>query len=244
VYDTETGLYYLQTRYYDPAIGRFICTDGYASTGQGLLGTNMFAYCNNNPVNMVDSNGEEAIAIVAVATIGGLFCVAAFAVTYVSSTEAKIGWKGFCKGLSDTLSDLKDTVVDTFNKCSIVLAPTVNQITSKTVNEDVQRRLVKVNVASKNYRTPTELHHIVAKNAVAARYARNILKKLGISINGVHNTVLLRTEVHRRLHTEIYYIWVNATIGGAYASAYGVDSLQRNNVIAALWYMKLALQAM
>ena len=108
----------------------------------------------------------------------------------------------------------------------------------------MQRRLVKVNVVSKNYRTPTELHHIVAKNAAAARYARNILKKLGININGIHNTVPLRTEVHRRLHTEIYYIWVNATIGGAYNSAYGVESLQRNNVIAALWYMKLALQAM
>ena len=49
-YDTETGLYYLQSRYYDPEIGRFISPDSYASTGQGILGTNMFAYCGNNPV--------------------------------------------------------------------------------------------------------------------------------------------------------------------------------------------------
>lgn len=44
VYDTESTLYYLQSRYYDPDIGRFINADAYATTGQGLLGNNMFAY--------------------------------------------------------------------------------------------------------------------------------------------------------------------------------------------------------
>ena len=54
----ETGLYYLQSRYYNPTIGRFINADNYPSTGQGLLGNNMFAYCNNNPVTREDRNGE------------------------------------------------------------------------------------------------------------------------------------------------------------------------------------------
>ncbi len=49
-YDTHTGLYYLQSRYYDPEMGRFISPDCYVSTGQGLLGNNMYIYCNNNPV--------------------------------------------------------------------------------------------------------------------------------------------------------------------------------------------------
>ena len=49
-YDNETGFYYLQSRYYDPANRRFISADAYASTGQGFLGTNMFAYCNNKPI--------------------------------------------------------------------------------------------------------------------------------------------------------------------------------------------------
>ena len=57
VYDTETGLYYLQTRYYNPEWGRFINADGYTSTGQGLLGNNMFAYCLNNPVLLYDPSG-------------------------------------------------------------------------------------------------------------------------------------------------------------------------------------------
>ena len=56
-YDDDTGLYYLNTRYYDPSMGRFINADIYVSTGQGIIGNNMYAYCNNNPVMYVDING-------------------------------------------------------------------------------------------------------------------------------------------------------------------------------------------
>ena len=62
VYDSETGLYYLQSRYYDPEICRFINADGYASTGQGLLGGNVFAYCLNNPTYATDRNGRFPVA--------------------------------------------------------------------------------------------------------------------------------------------------------------------------------------
>ena len=53
----ESGLYYLQSRYYNPEIGRFINADGFVSTGQGPLGNNMFAYCLNNPANYYDPCG-------------------------------------------------------------------------------------------------------------------------------------------------------------------------------------------
>ena len=67
-YDAETGFYYLQSRYYDPAIGRFINADSYASTdATGLLSTNMFAYCENDPVNKSDPTGEVAPILVAMA---------------------------------------------------------------------------------------------------------------------------------------------------------------------------------
>ena len=57
-YDNETGFYYLQSRYYDPANRRFISADVYASTGQGFVGTNMFAYCNNRPIINSDPSGH------------------------------------------------------------------------------------------------------------------------------------------------------------------------------------------
>lgn len=63
VYDVGTGLYYLQSRYYDPQVGRFINADGLASTGQGLLGNNMFVYCLNNPGNCLDSSGARCVAV-------------------------------------------------------------------------------------------------------------------------------------------------------------------------------------
>ena len=59
-YDSETGLYYLQSRYYDPQVKRFVNADGYASTGQRYIGYNMFAYCNNSPVSSADKTATSA----------------------------------------------------------------------------------------------------------------------------------------------------------------------------------------
>ena len=71
-YDTESGLYYLQSRYYNPQWGRFLNADGYVSTGTGILSYNMYAYCNNNPVMFTDPTGELIglfLTIVAVTTL-------------------------------------------------------------------------------------------------------------------------------------------------------------------------------
>ena len=57
-YDVETGLYYLQTRYYDPQTGRFISMDSIDYLDPETIGgANLFAYCRNNPVMRVDPSG-------------------------------------------------------------------------------------------------------------------------------------------------------------------------------------------
>ena len=66
-FDAETEFYYLNTRYYDPYVCRFINADAFVYTGQGIIGNNMFAYCLNNPVNYEDSDGEMAAAVGALA---------------------------------------------------------------------------------------------------------------------------------------------------------------------------------
>ena len=60
-WDEETGMYYLESRYYDPEIRRFISADNVVITS--LAGTNLYMYCGNNPVNMTDPSGHFAIAV-------------------------------------------------------------------------------------------------------------------------------------------------------------------------------------
>ena len=63
-YDTETKLYYLKTRYYDPEIGRFITIDDVTYLAPDTInGLNLYAYCNNNPVMRVDPEGNSSISM-------------------------------------------------------------------------------------------------------------------------------------------------------------------------------------
>ena len=60
-YDTETRLYYLKNRYYDPAVKRFLNVDGLVSTSVEDAAKNMFAYCLNNPVIYADPDGKMTV---------------------------------------------------------------------------------------------------------------------------------------------------------------------------------------
>ena len=75
-YDSETGFYYLQSRYYDPENHRFINADSYASTDSGdAIACNMFAYCGNNPVMRGDEDGEvwsKLVCMLVGAAVGAL----------------------------------------------------------------------------------------------------------------------------------------------------------------------------
>lgn len=99
VYDFETGLYYLQSRYYNPQIGRFLNADGQLTNGS-LTGINLFTYCGNNPVNRGDFTGEDwthwiigaaivvGLGLLTVATCGGSLAFAATSVCLVANGVA------------------------------------------------------------------------------------------------------------------------------------------------------------
>ena len=77
-YDVETGFYYLQTRYYDPTICRFINADNYELISQlaGSKELNMYAYCRNNPIMYTDATGEGwilALILIGSAVAGGIW---------------------------------------------------------------------------------------------------------------------------------------------------------------------------
>ena len=86
-YDNETGFYYLQSRYYNPAIHRWINSDSLIGQAENIQGTNLFSYCFNNPVNMTDSTGNWP----KLSTIFAAVAVAAVAVAAVAVTVATCG---------------------------------------------------------------------------------------------------------------------------------------------------------
>jgi RHS repeat-associated protein len=65
-FDPDTGLVYFGGRFYDPEIGRFITQD------PGKQGLNWYVYCFNNPLKMIDPNGENAIIVNDRSPVGGL----------------------------------------------------------------------------------------------------------------------------------------------------------------------------
>ena len=85
-YDTETGLYYLNARYYNAERGRFINADGIVSTPGELLSENMFAYCSNNPVNFWDPSGKFLFALPFI--VAAVFVVIVAVVTFIAIKEA------------------------------------------------------------------------------------------------------------------------------------------------------------
>lgn len=107
-YDTETRLYYLQTRYYDPEVGRFISQDDvdYAEP-EVINGLNLYAYCGNNPVMNVDPNGTwffTFLAILAGLLLGGVIS-GVNSVMNASENEDKFGafLGGFVNGVFSSL---------------------------------------------------------------------------------------------------------------------------------------------
>ena len=97
VYDEETGLYYLRNRYYKPAWRRFINADNHDLPSQfreTLGNKNLYEYCNNNPLNKLDSTGNFGLLIgMAVGAIAGAIVsgVVSAASQYVS--EGKVDWE-------------------------------------------------------------------------------------------------------------------------------------------------------
>ena len=97
VYDTESGLYYVSSRYYDPEIGRFINADDVDLLGANgdFASLNLFVYCGNNPVSREDPSGGLWVTAGLMA-VGGLIGAAISAVSSAVTQQALTGtvnWK-------------------------------------------------------------------------------------------------------------------------------------------------------
>ena len=114
-YDTETGFYYLQSRYYDPVTCRFINADSYINANGDLVGYNMYAYCSNNPVMGIDPSGEIGWFIKALINI-----TVNVAITYVSAkiTGQEYDWSDLTLAV---VSGIADTVTGKAKNASAII---------------------------------------------------------------------------------------------------------------------------
>ena len=113
-YDFETNLYYLNSRYYDPQIGRFINADDISTldvTQIALNGLNLYAYCLNNPVNETDENGYFLLWLFLTAIFAGVIISAGTSIISQGINNGweninwwQVGWDALMGGISGALS--------------------------------------------------------------------------------------------------------------------------------------------
>ena len=171
-FDAETGLYYLLSRYYDPETGRFISPDNDTVLNmdyENIVQYNLYAYCFNNPINMVDDGGywptwlKKAVAVVAVAavvvtaavvtvstfgagSVAGVAAISATATlaartTEVAALQVKKG-KQEGKSGSQIAKDTFESIFD--NGDEIVGITPVTKATSVTANHLLSKEIAKL----------------------------------------------------------------------------------------------------
>ena len=122
VWDTESERYYVSSRYFKPEFIRWSNADGNVSTGQGVIGCNMYAYCNNNPVIFKDPSGHAMMWVLIMALgmatiLGGCAKTEPEPLPYKSADEA-------AKAFSEQV----------YSSCSYIRHEYATEIYSLTVN--------------------------------------------------------------------------------------------------------------
>ena len=119
-YDTETGLYYLQSRYYDATLCRFLNRDNvnYLEP-ESIHGLNLYTYCNNNPIMFADPSGHFAMPNWLKWLIGGVCLIGGAVLCFIPGGQG-LGVSLLVAGISATASNIMSAVgVDSKTACLI-----------------------------------------------------------------------------------------------------------------------------
>ena len=153
-FDQESGLYYLNSRYYDPEIGRWVSPDNTETMlehlDDSIFATNLYAYCLNNPVNYFDPTGEFAITILAIAGVTLLWGVTTAVCIYaVNTPQFQEGWKNLYTGIGSWFSDVGRSVRITWNQQIAQYQAITNSVTA-TIQDSIANQILKAETKVRN----------------------------------------------------------------------------------------------
>ena len=178
----------------------------------------MFAYCLNNPVLYSDSSGSYACVLSRDASC--------FDAHPAGGGGAIVGFY-LIEAVLDATSTAQEWIDDQ----------------KEAIRGKLTLSLSKAK--PRQYRTEYEEHHLVARKSPNAARAASILNKvLPGGVEDPLNKVLVKTSVHRRLHTNLYYTFANNLVIGAYLHADGNIQQQHSNVIAALTGLRVFVESL
>ncbi len=230
-HDEESGFYYLQSRYYDSETGRFLNAD------EKLVTYNAFAYCENNPINYADYNGQEAVTTYTIISL--IFVGFALLLVFLVSQNYFQMWSDY---FASTISQL----VGALGSLGSYITTAIKQSVWNDANSVSLYIADKIRAYTEapSFNSEYEVHHIVAENHSAAEPARIILDKpdVDIDVNSYRNLVPIKTGIHKHLHTSMYYAMVNTCIINAYYA--GPSSNRFINVCMVLDEIRVFLYAL
>lgn len=188
-------MYYIQARYYDPIINRFLNADDERLLlfNNNYWQTSLFNYCLNCPVNYMDICGKIAITISLCigAAISLLKILAGMVFLYI--TTAILLDPAFQKALAKAIDKLGTRCESLIND----VVKTIDTALTKAKNKSVNKKYEK--------------HHIVPKNIKKNIYAcksRDLLEEVAIGIDSTHNTIYIKYNLHKHIHTDLYCLAV------------------------------------
>ena len=230
-YDLETGFYYLQSRYYNPEVGRFINSDKILDLRDNAF-CNQYAYCHNNPVNKVEVDGAFALTLtilgysISVVVTAKLIAITLVALAIITLTPAfQNAWNDLCTRFIENVGIM----------CGVLTLLAQDMVSA--VNQAVEKAKIRERTLK------TERHHIVPKSHRKTKQAIRLMESVGINRNDPENLVDVNYRIHRHLHTNLYLNSVNLAVQKAYYV--GHTKLQkRSNIIGFLHRMRFLFMSL
>ena len=206
-YDAETGLYYLNARFYDPETARFIQQDSYSGNILDPLSLNLYTYAQNNPISYYDPTGHS---------IKSLFKKAANTVKKVYNTVKATATvtKPVVKQAVKTAATV--AVNTTFKKITTPIANTIKAAANKTENQRAAFQTVLA--VGKSFQSPVvnawanyaqgEYDTLAGQIDGFMQFSENPAQTIGNSVNyflsdPLRNNPVALTQLHYQLNQKL-----------------------------------------